>query len=40
MLPLKLFHSRPFTLTNVLTFFLYAALSVVMFLVPLNLIQV
>lgn len=40
MLPLTLFRSRPFTLANVLTMFLYAALSVVMFLVPLNLIQV
>jgi len=40
MLPLALFHSRPFTLANVLTLFLYAALSVVLFLVPLNLIQV
>jgi EmrB/QacA subfamily drug resistance transporter len=40
MLPLALFRSRPFTLANVLTLFLYAALSVVLFLVPLNLIQV
>ena len=40
MLPLGLFRSRPFALANVLTLLLYAALSVVMFLVPLNLIQV
>jgi EmrB/QacA subfamily drug resistance transporter len=40
MLPLALFRSRPFTLANVLTLLLYAALSVVLFLVPLNLIQV
>ena len=40
MLPLALFRSRPFTLANILTLFLYASLSVVLFLVPLNLIQV
>jgi EmrB/QacA subfamily drug resistance transporter len=40
MLPLTLFGSRPFALANVLTLLLYAALGVVMFLVPLNLIQV
>jgi hypothetical protein len=40
MLPLHLFQSRTFTLANVLTLLLYAALSVVFFLVPLNLIQV
>ena len=40
MLPLTLFRSRTFTLANLLTFLLYAALSVSMFLVPLNLIQV
>jgi len=40
MLPLTLFNDRAFTLTNVLTLFLYAALAVMMFLVPLNLIQV
>lgn len=40
MLPLTLFESRTFSLANVLTLFLYAALSVVLFLVPLNLIQV
>jgi hypothetical protein len=40
MLPLGLFSSRPFTLANALTLLLYAALSVVMFLAPLNLIQI
>jgi EmrB/QacA subfamily drug resistance transporter len=40
MLPLALFGSRTFTLANVLTLLLYAALSVILFLVPLNLIQV
>jgi EmrB/QacA subfamily drug resistance transporter len=40
MLPLELFRSRTFTLTNVLTLLLYGALGVVMFLVPLVLIQV
>ena len=40
MLPLALFRSRVFTLANMLTLLLYAALSVVLFLVPLNLIQV
>ncbi len=40
MMPLELFRSRPFTLANGLTLLLYAALSVVLFLVPLNLIQV
>jgi EmrB/QacA subfamily drug resistance transporter len=40
MLPLALFRSRTFTLANLLTLLLYAALSVVLFLVPLNLIQV
>jgi EmrB/QacA subfamily drug resistance transporter len=40
MLPLALFRSRAFTLANVLTLLLYAALGVIMFLVPLNLIQV
>src|SRR5206468_12079337 len=39
MLPLDLFRSRPFTLANVLTLLLYAALGVILFLVPLNLIQ-
>ena len=40
MLPLALFRSRTFTLANVLTLLLYAALGVVLFLVPLDLIQV
>ena len=40
MVPLALFGSRTFALTNVLTLLLYAALSMVLFLVPLNLIQV
>jgi EmrB/QacA subfamily drug resistance transporter len=40
MLSLRLFASRTFALTNLLTLLLYAALSVVFFLVPLNLIQV
>ena len=40
MLPLALFKSRPFALANALTLLLYAALSVILFLVPLNLIQV
>jgi predicted MFS family arabinose efflux permease len=40
MLPLVLFRSRTFTLANMLTLLLYAALSISLFLVPLNLIQV
>jgi EmrB/QacA subfamily drug resistance transporter len=40
MLPLALFRSRPFALANLLTLLLYAALSVVLFLAPLNLIQI
>jgi hypothetical protein len=40
MLPMALFRSRPFTLANLLTLLLYAALSLVMFLAPLNFIQV
>jgi EmrB/QacA subfamily drug resistance transporter len=40
MLPLGLFRSRAFTLANLLTFFLYAALGVLMWLMPMNLIQV
>jgi predicted MFS family arabinose efflux permease len=40
MLPLGLFASRSFTLANVLTFFLYAALAEALFLIPLHLIQV
>jgi predicted MFS family arabinose efflux permease len=40
MLPLGLFRSRTFSLANVLTLLLYGALGVVLFLVPLVLIQV
>jgi EmrB/QacA subfamily drug resistance transporter len=40
MLPLALFQLRTFTLGNLLTFLLYAALAIVLFLVPMNLIQV
>jgi EmrB/QacA subfamily drug resistance transporter len=40
MLPLDIFASRTFTLANTLTFLLYAALGVILFLVPMNLIQV
>jgi EmrB/QacA subfamily drug resistance transporter len=40
MLPLTLFRSHTFAGTNLLTFFLYAALSAVLFFFPLNLIQV
>ncbi len=40
MLPLSLFRSRNFTVANLLTFFLYAALGGNLFLVPLNLIQI
>lgn len=40
MLPLDLFRSRDFAGANLLTLFLYAALSGVLFFFPLNLIQV
>jgi EmrB/QacA subfamily drug resistance transporter len=40
MLPMGLFRSRTFTLANVLTLLLYGALGSVLWLVPLNLIQV
>jgi EmrB/QacA subfamily drug resistance transporter len=40
MLPLDLFRSRNFSGANLLTLFLYAALSGVLFFFPLNLIQV
>jgi EmrB/QacA subfamily drug resistance transporter len=40
MVPLALFRSRNFSGSNLLTFFLYAALSGVLFFFPLNLIQV
>ena len=40
MMPLEVFRSRTFSLANALTLLLYAALGMVMFLVPLVLIQV
>ncbi len=40
MMPLDLFRSRTFTLANVLTLLLYGALGVVLFLLPLYMIQV
>jgi EmrB/QacA subfamily drug resistance transporter len=40
MVPLQLFRSRTFTLANVLTLLLYGALGVVLFLLPLDLIQI
>jgi EmrB/QacA subfamily drug resistance transporter len=40
MLPLSLFNSRIFTGTNLLTFFLYGAISVGTFFLSLNLVQV
>src|SRR4051812_8030957 len=40
MLSLGLFTSRSFTLANLLTLLLYAALAVIFFLVPMNLIQI
>jgi EmrB/QacA subfamily drug resistance transporter len=40
MLPPGLFRNRPFALTNLLTLFLYAALGEMIFLLPLDLIQV
>jgi EmrB/QacA subfamily drug resistance transporter len=40
MLPLGLFRSRTFTLANLFTLLLYGALATVLWLVPLNLIQV
>ena len=40
MLPLALFRSRDFSGANLLTFFLYSALSGTMFFLPMNLIQV
>ncbi len=40
MVPFQLFRSRTFTGTNLLTLFLYAALSGGLFFLPLNLIQV
>jgi MFS family permease len=40
MVPLRLFRSRNFSGANILTFFLYAALSGILFFLPLDLIQV
>jgi MFS family permease len=40
MVPLRLFRSRDFSGANLLTFFLYAALSGILFFLPLDLIQV
>jgi EmrB/QacA subfamily drug resistance transporter len=40
MMPLTLFHSRSFAGANLLTFLLYAALGIFLFVFPLNLIQV
>jgi EmrB/QacA subfamily drug resistance transporter len=40
MIPLILFESRTFSAANLLTLFLYAALGIFFFLLPLNLIQV
>ena len=40
MVPPELFRSRTFTGANLLTFFLYAALGIFFFVIPLNLIQV
>lgn len=40
MMPLELFADRTFAVANLLTFLLWSALAGVMFLVPLNLIQV
>jgi EmrB/QacA subfamily drug resistance transporter len=40
MVPLRLFASRSFSGTNLLTLFLYAAIGIFFFLFPLNLIQV
>jgi len=40
MVPLKLFRSRAFSGANLLTLFLYAAVGIFFFLLPLNLIQV
>jgi EmrB/QacA subfamily drug resistance transporter len=40
MLPLAMFRSATFSGANLLTFFLYAALSAMLFFLPLNLIQI
>jgi EmrB/QacA subfamily drug resistance transporter len=39
MLPLELFKSRPFTAANLITLFLYAAIGIFFFLLPMNMIQ-
>ena len=40
MLPLRLFESRSFSGANLLTLFLYAAIGIFFFLLPLNLVQI
>jgi EmrB/QacA subfamily drug resistance transporter len=40
MMPIELFRSRTFSGANILTFFLYAAMSAALFYLPLNLIQI
>ena len=40
MIPLRLFRSRNFTGANLLTFFLYSAMSGMLFFFPLDLMQV
>lgn len=40
LMPVELFRSRTFSGANILTFFLYASLSGVLFYLPLNLIQI
>jgi len=40
MMPLRLFRSRTFSGTNLLTFFLYGALGAALFFLPLNLVQI
>jgi EmrB/QacA subfamily drug resistance transporter len=40
MMPIELFRSRTFSGANILTFFLYAALSAALFYLPLDLIQI
>ncbi|MCZ7543642.1 MAG: MFS transporter [Anaerolineae bacterium] len=40
MVPLELFRSRTFSGANLLTLFLYAALNVIFFFLPLNMVQV
>ncbi len=40
MMPLRLFSSPSFSGSNLLTFFIYGALSIIIFFLPLNLIQI